>query len=410
MKDFIHRRKFYILLMIIGALALGMIGMIIYCDYQSKIIRTMEYDNLQGGVVHDGLELVVERGTPWMDYSMYQGLPAGAQYDWKLINYTGVEFRNWTVDVVFPGALQVNSSWNGAFSVSGDVMTFIPERNDDMDLTVVHGHSTRGFGAVIYTSQAVIPERAILTGYWHMDVLKMPVFWALVGATVVVLFIILLNLMLWYRTEKYRRQIKKDDEMIRQAMLTMTDFIDAKDSYTKGHSSRVAVYSRQLAERLGVPEEERKNFYYIALMHDCGKVGVPDAVLKKPGKLTDDEFRLIQAHATVGNHLLTHFTSIPGISDGAHYHHERYDGTGYPEGLKGEEIPYVARIICIADAVDAMSTNRCYRDRLPEDQLINELREHAGTQFDPVMVPAMIDLIHEGIIQSTQKEYPNRAI
>ena len=208
--------------------------------------------------------------------------------------------------------------------------------------------------------------------------------------------------------KKYRLQIEKDYEMVRQSMLTMTDFIDAKDSYTRGHSTRVAIYSQRLAECLGMDEDARRDLYYVALMHDCGKVGVPDAVLKKPGRLTDDEVRLIKAHAIIGNHLLSHFTTIPNISDGAHYHHERYDGTGYPDGLAGPKIPYVARIICIADAVDAMSTNRCYRDRLPVEKIISELTENAGIQFDPVMVPPMIQLIREGIIDEAQKLYPNR--
>ena len=273
MKKLIHQKKFDVILAIIVALLVCMIGMIAYCDHQSKILRTYEYENLQSGTVQDGLELVVERGMPWMDYSLYQGLPAGAQYDWQLINYSGRDFTNWTVDIIFPGALQVNSSWNGEYLVSGNVLTFVPERNDEMDLTVVHGHSTRGFGAVIYTSKEMLPEKAVLTGYWHMNVFGMPAFWVLFSGMIVVVFIGLLDIMLWYRTEKYRKQIQKDDEMIRQAMLTMTDFIDAKDSYTKGHSSRVAVYSRELAKSLGVSEEERKNLYYIALMHDCGKVG-----------------------------------------------------------------------------------------------------------------------------------------
>lgn len=403
-----HRKKLYIFAGIIAAMLLTMLGLLAYSDYESRILRTIEYENLQSGTVHEELELVVTRGMPWNDYTIYAQQPVGAQYDWELINYSDREFSNWSVDIIFPRGVEVNSSWNGIFYTSGNVLTYIPEHNDEMDLTVVHAHSTRGFGAVIYTSMEVMPERAILTGYWKMSVLKMPVFWVLLGCLIVVVFFGLLNLLLWYRTEKYRMQIEKDDEMIRQAMLTMTDFIDAKDSYTKGHSSRVAIYAQELAKRLNVPDADRKNLYYIALMHDCGKVGVPDAVLKKPAKLTDDEFRLIQAHATVGNHLLTHFTSIPDISDGAHYHHERFDGSGYPEGLKGEEIPYVARIICIADAVDAMSTNRCYRDRLSEQELIDELEDHAGKQFDPEMVPAMIELIHEGIIQKTQKDFPNR--
>ena len=152
-------------------------------------------------------------------------------------------------------------------------------------------------------------------------------------------------------------------------------------------------------------EETQTNLYYVALMHDCGKIGVDDAILRKPGKLTKEEFDQIKAHTTIGYEILKNFTAIPDIRDGAHYHHERYDGNGYPEGLKGNEIPLFARIICIADSYDAMSSKRCYRDPFPADITIEELRSNAGRQFDPDIVQYMIDMINDGFTGSVLKAF-----
>lgn len=402
------RNHFFLSLILLGAVTVSLLAMVLWVRFGAVREQTYAFSELAGETEGGEISLVLDRGKPWADTSKHGSAPVGAQYDWTLYNNTDAEFCDWKVSLRFPEEPLLDSLWNGDFYVQGSVITYTPTRNEVMDLSVVYPHSARTFGAVIYTTADVRPEQVVVTGSWHIEVTSLPLFWILFTVFLILLFITLLNLLLWHRTARYLRELEKDDEMVRQSMLTMTDFIDAKDSYTRGHSSRVAVYSTKLAKHLGMEENELKNLYYIALMHDCGKVGVPDAVLKKPGKLTDDEFRLIQAHATVGNHLLAHFTTIPGIQDGAHYHHERYDGSGYPDGLKGEEIPYYARIICIADAVDAMSTNRCYRDRLPEDVLISELEENAGKQFDPALVPPMIELIHEGIIDAAQKEYPNR--
>lgn len=120
----------------------------------------------------------------------------------------------------------------------------------------------------------------------------------------------------------------------------------------------------------------------MGLMHDCGKIRVPDSILCKKGKLTDEEFGIMKTHTTEGAKLLSGFTSIPQIREAVLYHHERYDGRGYPEGLKGEEIPLVARILCVADSFDAMNSNRCYRDRLTKEQILEQLRSNRGTQFD----------------------------
>ena len=250
-------------------------------------------------------------------------------------------------------------------------------------------------------------EKCVISGYRKVSVFNMALFWVFISLLIFVLIFLCVNLVISVRTARFVSIHQQDIRIIRQAMNTLTDFIDAKDSYTKGHSSRVAAYSRELARRIGVDEDELDNVFYVALMHDCGKIGVPDAVLKKPDKLTKEEYFLIQSHTTVGDTILANFTSIPNISDGAHFHHERFDGKGYPTGIRGKDIPLYARIICIADSTDAMSSNRCYRDRMSDEQIITELRENAGQQFDPDFIPHIVDMISEGYIAKVQNMYPN---
>lgn len=177
---------------------------------------------------------------------------------------------------------------------------------------------------------------------------------------------------------------------------TIASMIEAKDSYTKGHSVRVAEYSALLAKALGWKDKEVQNLKYIALLHDIGKVGIPDNVLNKPGRLTDAEFNIIKSHTTMGGDILKDIETIEDVDAGARYHHERYDGKGYPCGLVGEHIPKVARVICIADAYDAMSSKRIYRDSLPQETIRKELVNGRGSQFDPDFLNVFLRLLDEG--------------
>ncbi len=204
-----------------------------------------------------------------------------------------------------------------------------------------------------------------------------------------------------YRKDLQRRLDEKTKEMERitiQAIMTVANTVDAKDDYTKGHSMRVAAYSELLAQRLGWSEEEIQNIYYVAMLHDVGKIGVPDAVLNKPFKLRDVEFRLIKGHTLMGAEILNDFKMFPNVSVGAKYHHERYDGKGYPEGLKGESIPLVARVIGLVDSYDAMTSNRVYRKRLNDDIVMQELEKGKGSQWDPDLVDIFVELIREGAL------------
>ena len=177
---------------------------------------------------------------------------------------------------------------------------------------------------------------------------------------------------------------------------TIASMIEAKDSYTKGHSVRVAEYSALIAKELNWDEEEIQNLKYIALLHDIGKVGIPDNILNKPGRLTDNEFNIIRSHTTLAGDILKDIQTITDVDAGAKYHHERYDGKGYPGGLVGDSIPVVARIIGIADAYDAMNSKRVYRDALPKKTIRKEIENGRGTQFDPAFTDIFLSLLDEG--------------
>lgn len=195
------------------------------------------------------------------------------------------------------------------------------------------------------------------------------------------------------RTAKERHE--KVEKISRQTMETLASTIDAKDRYTNGHSIRVAEYSKEIARRLGKSTKEQEDIYYIALLHDIGKIGIPDEIINKTSRLTDEEYAIIKIHPTIGADILENISELPEIAVGAHWHHERYDGKGYPDQLKGEEIPEVARIIGVADAYDAMTSNRSYRNILPKSQVRDEIEKGKGTQFDPVFAQKMLEMMEE---------------
>jgi putative nucleotidyltransferase with HDIG domain len=172
--------------------------------------------------------------------------------------------------------------------------------------------------------------------------------------------------------------------------------MDAKDSYTQKHSETVSRYSGSIAAGLGLTELEIKRITIAGLLHDVGKIGVPDSILNKPSKLTDEEFEVIKQHPTLGKNILEHMSSIKDVLEYVEYHQERFDGKGYPEGLKGEEIPLGARIVSVADAFHAMTSSRPYRKTpLTLEQAIVELRENSGTQFDPIIVDVFVSMVEE---------------
>lgn len=169
--------------------------------------------------------------------------------------------------------------------------------------------------------------------------------------------------------------------------------VEAKDAYTRGHSDRVSAYSVLIGGALGLPEEDLKTLKIGGLFHDIGKIGIPDSILLKTTKLDDEEYSEIKNHPAIGAHILSNATIFKDIIPIVKHHHERFDGRGYPGKLKGEEIPYFARIAAVADSFDAMTSKRSYRDSLPMDVVIEEIIKNSGTQFDPKIAKVFLDIL-----------------
>lgn len=178
-------------------------------------------------------------------------------------------------------------------------------------------------------------------------------------------------------------------------VIALSQSVEAKDQYTKGHSSRVAKYSKMIAERLCWSEEKLKIVYYAGLLHDVGKIGISDTIINKKGGLTDEEYAIIKDHPIVGERILKDLTEMPELMLVAKHHHERFDGRGYPDKLKGHDIPEIARLVGVADTYDAMTSNRSYRNLMPQAQVIDQMENGIGTQFDPKFAEVMLEIIRE---------------
>ncbi len=216
----------------------------------------------------------------------------------------------------------------------------------------------------------------------------------------IVFVIILIFCTTMFRSMKWHMNQLEESKEINERlndtiMRTLARTIDAKDRYTNGHSQRVAKYAVEIARRLGKSEEELKNIYYAGLLHDVGKIHIPDAIINKPAKLTSDEYSHIKLHPLSGYYILRDIKENPAIPQGAKWHHERYDGNGYPNGLVAKNIPEVARIIGVADAYDAMTSNRSYRQVMSQKDVRNEIVKGKGTQFDPEIAEIMLQMIDE---------------
>lgn len=195
--------------------------------------------------------------------------------------------------------------------------------------------------------------------------------------------------------EELDKRKKNIEEMSLQLMQMLSTTIEAKDEYTKGHSHRVAEYSVLIARELGWNEKELSNLKNAAHLHDIGKIAIPDTILNKPSKLSEEEFSIIKEHTIIGANILKNISLIDHVQEIVRNHHERYDGNGYPDGLKGKEIPLHARIVTVADSYDAMSSQRIYRNQLPPEKIIQELENNKGTQFDPEITDIFLKLLRE---------------
>ncbi len=197
------------------------------------------------------------------------------------------------------------------------------------------------------------------------------------------------------QTKIARDQTAATARLFDETMLALAETVDAKDAYTQGHSLRVADYARRIAALANHSPRQQYDIYCMGLLHDIGKIGIPDSILNKPSRLTDEEYAVIKSHTTIGAGILKKIAEFPKLAIGARSHHERYDGTGYPDGLGGSRIPTEARIIAVADAYDAMTSCRSYRSIMEQDRVRREIERGRGTQFDPVFAEIMLHLIDE---------------
>lgn len=233
----------------------------------------------------------------------------------------------------------------------------------------------------------LVKEKKIYENWW---------FWAILSVVSLAVIAAAVLLFVRYKTRQSLKRQLEYKNITLESIQAIARTIDAKDEYTNGHSIRVGYYSKVIAENMGMSSDEVDNIYYIALLHDIGKIAIPDVILNKPGRLTDEEFKVMKSHTTRGAQILKGISTIPQIVEGAKSHHEKFDGSGYPEGLSGENIPFVARIICCADCFDAMASKRVYKEPFDLDKILSEFRRCAGTQFDPKIAEVVITLIEEG--------------
>ncbi len=374
----------------------------------------------------------------------------GTIYEMEIFNTSADLVADWTFSLYMPEEMYINNTWNGDFEfhqyynakersqtlnlgqysryeitlshrvTPSGVMVFLSpddyfvyHPNADLGETTINAERTNSIGGIkvgfiVYTphddtNYVIDFSKGEFTYHLHRSLTKSPFFWALGGLAVVWFICLISTIVIRANLKRYEEQKSRDRKTIEQTMQTFVNFIEAKDPSTMGHSLRVAQYSKMLAKKLNFSELECDQIYWIALMHDCGKLYIPDEILGKPGRLTDEEYEIMKKHTTYGSEILRDFTAIDNIRMGALCHHERYDGKGYPNGMAGEEIPMIGRIICASDAFDAMNSRRCYRDSLPMDYIIDELQSNKGKQFDPQVIDCLLSLIASGDIGFTNK-------
>lgn len=409
----------------------GCIFYIMYCDRLSNTYVTFHQNANEEPEKEP--ELKVLFSTPQDKFWKNADGEHGAQFDVKFINNTKHVFTDWSVTIKVPEGYWVDSSWNAEFSYFFTATKPIPTEhyelsdykrqyhteenkiemkkagpahNDIPPLTLESNEEPYKAGMIMYTPYPTAIQYSTVTGRFIYEPREAGIYHFLlisIGVVFIILIVlIIIQLSVMKQVKYYEVRQKLDSDIIVQSFKTFANFVDAKDPYTKGHSLRVAHYSREIAKRMKMTEHEQIEMFWLALMHDVGKISVTDNILNKPSKLTDEEFKEIQSHVTKGYEMLNDFVAMPMLKEVAKSHHEHFDGTGYNEHLKGQEIPLEARIVCVSDSFDAMNSDRCYRKRLEKDQIIAEFEKCSGTHFDPKIAKIMIEMIKDKFVDRVE--------
>ena len=320
-------------------------------------------------------------------------------YEAILANTTDKDLKDWCIKLIVPDKTSIENTWDCTAYIEDNYLyiksaEFVNEK--------INSKSETNFGILLISENDLTFRSAVITARLCKKLSSNMLFIICCIMSVISLIAALYGVIL-QQIIRNQKQITKqrqehDNQIIEQTMKTFSNFIDNKDTYTQGHSTRVAAYVREMAKRMGLDEQTQLNMYYAGLMHDIGKLTIADELLNKTSRLSTEEWNLIQQHTTNGAMLLKNFTILPEINDAVLYHHERFDGTGYMNRMCGKDIPLVARMVCIADAYDAMNTNRCYRLKFSEERIISELDRCRGKQFDPDIVPYLISMIKDGTV------------
>ena len=436
-----------ILVLLIACLAVSMIKTNAYNRAKHRETFTgAELFSAEGAEGKDVCVTAVPRSSTWgkiFDFDN-EGLTENNYqaytYDFTVSNNTKDEVSEFSFRLTFSQDAFLASAWNGALEIhqnvkGGELVATVPDLREfvpsdyALEIVTVDGEpfiSMKAGDYLVYipsasmnamempiepfegTTPGIIMYVAIgesieestleLEYQFHRLLTSEPLFWISLACMAIWLVALIIFLITSAQIKKYKERHERDNEIINESIETFTGFIDAKDPYTNGHSKRVAKYTRLIAKEFGYDGEELDRIYYVALLHDCGKIGVPDNILGKPGKLSAEEFEIVKSHTVRGGEILTHFKSLQDADEGARYHHERFDGAGYPEGLAGEDIPFIARMICVADSFDAMNSDRVYRKKLTTDRILSEIETNKGLQFDPNVADVMLNLLRDGKI------------
>ena len=320
-------------------------------------------------------------------------------YDAILANTTDNDLKDWCIKLKVPDQTTVENTWDCIAYIEDNYLyikaaEYVNEK--------INSKGEEHFGILLISENDLTFRSAVITARLckRLSSNSLFILCCIMSSIsfIAALYGFVLQKIIRNQSQLTKQRQDHDNQIIEQTMKTFSNFIDNKDTYTQGHSTRVAAYVREMAKRMGLDEQTQLNMYYAGLMHDIGKLTIADDVLNKTSRLSTEEWTLIQQHTTNGAMLLKNFTILPEINDAVLYHHERYDGTGYMNRMSGKNIPLVARMVGIADAYDAMNTNRCYRLKFSEERIISELERCRGKQFDPDIVPYLISMIKDGTV------------